>query len=228
MSLSKQFYLSSEPGIKIFWQNLLKKTLRKKPSRSVGFEPTPAERNWFLVSRLNHSATTAFCLDSKPGHIQLYFWIFKYNKQAVCLRCHLRFYGVMVSTQDSESCDPSSNLGGTWFIFLKMENIASYQKKEQCQHYRKEKKGKLIPRDFDVTSWQFSINLMSDLPSQTSRETFSSTSDFWPSRLLLGRPAWPYAGMEWIFLIQFCQVCFQLWGEKVNLPENYLKLFKTC
>ena len=24
-----------------------------------------------------------------------------------------RFYGVMVSTQDSESCDPSSNLGGT-------------------------------------------------------------------------------------------------------------------
>ena len=30
-----------------------------KSSRSVGFEPTPAERNWFLVSRLNHSATTA-------------------------------------------------------------------------------------------------------------------------------------------------------------------------
>ena len=24
-----------------------------------------------------------------------------------------RFHGVMVSTQDSESCDPSSNLGGT-------------------------------------------------------------------------------------------------------------------
>ena len=26
----------------------------------------------------------------------------------------VRFHGVMVSTQDSESCDPSSNLGGTW------------------------------------------------------------------------------------------------------------------
>ena len=26
---------------------------------------------------------------------------------------HLWFYGVMVSTQDSESCDPSSNLGRT-------------------------------------------------------------------------------------------------------------------
>ena len=25
----------------------------------------------------------------------------------------MRFHGVMVSTQDSESCDPSSNLGGT-------------------------------------------------------------------------------------------------------------------
>uniref|UniRef100_A0A1I7Z8H4 Uncharacterized protein n=1 Tax=Steinernema glaseri TaxID=37863 RepID=A0A1I7Z8H4_9BILA len=28
-----------------------------------------------------------------------------------------RFHGVAVSTQDSESCDPSSNLGGT-FLFL--------------------------------------------------------------------------------------------------------------
>jgi hypothetical protein len=27
------------------------------------------------------------------------------------------FYGVMVSTQDSESCDPSSNLGRTLIIF---------------------------------------------------------------------------------------------------------------
>ena len=27
-----------------------------------------------------------------------------------------RFHGVMVSTQDSESCDPSSNLGGTYQI----------------------------------------------------------------------------------------------------------------
>ena len=32
------------------------------------------------------------------------------------------FHGVMVSTQDSESCDPSSNLGGTW-IFGKLLKI---------------------------------------------------------------------------------------------------------
>ena len=37
----------------------LKQKKRQKLSRSVGFEPTPAERNWFLVSRLNHSAKTA-------------------------------------------------------------------------------------------------------------------------------------------------------------------------
>ena len=30
-------------------------------SQSVGFEPTLPEGNWFLVSRLNHSATTAWC-----------------------------------------------------------------------------------------------------------------------------------------------------------------------
>ena len=45
----------------------------KKAARSVGFEPTPAERNWFLVSRLNHSATTAYCLGSKPAPTQCYF-----------------------------------------------------------------------------------------------------------------------------------------------------------
>ena len=32
------------------------------------------------------------------------------------------FYGVMVSTQDSESCDPSSNLGRTFSIFLSVEH----------------------------------------------------------------------------------------------------------
>ena len=30
---------------------------------------------------------------------------------------HVGFYGVMVSTQDSESCDPSSNLGRTCLFF---------------------------------------------------------------------------------------------------------------
>ena len=34
------------------------------------------------------------------------------------------FHGVMVSTQDSESCDPSSNLGETWKLF----NTKKYMK----------------------------------------------------------------------------------------------------
>jgi hypothetical protein len=34
--------------------------------------------------------------------------------QLLQINCkQLGFHGVMVSTQDSESCDPSSNLGGT-------------------------------------------------------------------------------------------------------------------
>ena len=37
-----------------------------------------------------------------------------------------RFHGVMVSTQDSESCDPSSNLGGT------CTNLLNHEKR--CKH----------------------------------------------------------------------------------------------
>ena len=36
---------------------------------------------------------------------------------------HPRFYGVMVSTQDSESCDPSSNLGRTWLLHFVLPNV---------------------------------------------------------------------------------------------------------
>ena len=33
-------------------------------------------------------------------------------------KCEYRSHGVVVSTQDFESCDPSSNLGGTSFVGL--------------------------------------------------------------------------------------------------------------
>ena len=39
------------------------------------------------------------------------------------------FHGVMVSTQDSESCDPSSNLGGT-YKFLQI----NYSKSNNFNH----------------------------------------------------------------------------------------------
>ena len=42
-----------------------------------------------------------------------------HSKPAITPTSHNWFYGVMVSTQDSESCDPSSNLGRTlFFIFF--------------------------------------------------------------------------------------------------------------
>ena len=42
-------------------------------------------------------------------------------------RCLPRFYGVMVSTQDFESCDPSSNLGRTYFfLLLNEQSVLTY------------------------------------------------------------------------------------------------------
>ena len=35
-------------------------------------------------------------------------------------------HGVMVSTQDSESCNPSSNLGGTFFLQHRNDHIHFY------------------------------------------------------------------------------------------------------
>ena len=55
-------------------------------TQSVGFEPTLPEGNWFLVSRLNHSATTA-CLDFTK------FWPTKLPAQIPCLpqKCYSGF-----------------------------------------------------------------------------------------------------------------------------------------
>ncbi len=46
---------------RLFSKFFLDSTIRKnkKISQMVGFEPTPSERNWFRVNRLNHSATSA-------------------------------------------------------------------------------------------------------------------------------------------------------------------------
>ena len=40
------------------------------------------------------------------------------------MKIHNWFHGVMVSTQGSESCDPSSNLGENW----KLSNTKKYMK----------------------------------------------------------------------------------------------------
>ena len=42
-----------------WWESSVGGEGKKLLSQSVGFEPTLPEGNWFLVSRLNHSATTA-------------------------------------------------------------------------------------------------------------------------------------------------------------------------
>ena len=54
----------------------------------------------------------SLCFSSKYHNFHLHK--IKFYDIFVCIRS----YGVMVSTQDSESCDPSSNLGGTYFFQL--------------------------------------------------------------------------------------------------------------
>ena len=50
----------------------------------------------------------SLCFSSKEQNFNIHK--IKFYDILVCTRS----YGVMVSTQDSESCDPSSNLGRTW------------------------------------------------------------------------------------------------------------------
>ena len=53
----------------------------------------------------------SLCFSSKEQNFNIHK--IKFYDILVCTRS----YGVMVSTQDSEFCDPSSNLGGTLNIF---------------------------------------------------------------------------------------------------------------
>ena len=47
-----------------------------------------------------------------------FFWTVMLGGHNLGHPVDIRFYGVMVSTQDSESCDPSSNLGGAYFLLI--------------------------------------------------------------------------------------------------------------
>ena len=63
------------------------------------------------------------------------------------LTLELWFYGVMVSTQDSESCDPSSNLGRTYtFWFCSINFLYTFRMKRQIwtttkQNYKRARPG---------------------------------------------------------------------------------------
>ena len=65
-----------------------------------------------------------------PQHVQRMSW----SGFPDCLcALDLWFYGVMVSTQDSESCDPSSNLGRTLNIFWLIYSFAKEFAKQCSQ-----------------------------------------------------------------------------------------------
>ena len=104
--------------------------LNKKLSQLVGFEPTLPEGNWFLVSRLNHSATTAelkgpatslanieqpICWPDSSEKEESFMW-HKYNFDPT-LSCQVIGWGKNVSNQVilsvNYSC-PASSVGRAW------------------------------------------------------------------------------------------------------------------
>ena len=82
----------------------------------------------FLAQSVEHQTFNLRVKGSSPLSGLAIFFLLLHWCHVVQLECVQsmsnlcrRFYGVMVSTQDSESCDPSSNLGRTWctlFVFF--------------------------------------------------------------------------------------------------------------
>ena len=107
-------------------------TLHCVNSLRAGFEPARGIPIGFQVQRLNHSAIAACCFfieeDLKPSKDwRQTSWKAWQNGLAKCLKnstfCLFmkRSHGVMVSTLDFESSDPSSSLGGTCKAFFSLD-----------------------------------------------------------------------------------------------------------
>ncbi len=58
----------------------------KRSSRSVGFEPTLPEGIWFLVRRLNRSATTAYIFLTSNVKLQFFF---NFQSMQTNIRCRI-------------------------------------------------------------------------------------------------------------------------------------------
>ena len=75
--------------------------------------------DWVHLRQHAHTRAFVYLLDTKvTNHSHAVIVIIVTHDQSISFLCnddvgHRGFHGVMVSTQDSESCDPSSSLGGT-------------------------------------------------------------------------------------------------------------------
>ena len=76
-------------------------------------KPTEGFLSVVVITCASHAQGRRF----QPGRKQNFVPIYHVTSsliETILLLKHLRFHGVMVSTLDFESSDPSSNLGGTW------------------------------------------------------------------------------------------------------------------
>ena len=73
----------------------------------------------------------------------------------------VRSHGVMVSTQDAESCNPNSNLGGTFSLFFQMPKEIKdfFSKPTSYSDIRREalEKRKKLLEELEITSVCFII-----------------------------------------------------------------------
>ena len=114
-----------------------------------------------------------------PQHVQRMSW--SGFPDRLCA-LDLWFYGVMVSTQDSESCDPSSNLGRTFSFCFYGLNLETHQ---EDLHQRKQNIRRARPGFEPGTSRTLSENHTPRPTSQVDSQLLCSecqvvTTRHWP------------------------------------------------
>ena len=106
-----------------------------------------------LLHRSDRGSMVVSLLNYRASKLPINFNMGRYILIFSCVQ-RQRSYGVMVSTQDSESCDPSSSLGRTLFFlttyhplnFTTMGEICHVMITNQNAHYNEDDNGLYLGR----------------------------------------------------------------------------------
>ena len=95
-------------------------------------KPTEGFLSVVVITCASHAQGRRFDPGRKQNFVPIYY-VTSSLIETILLAKHLRFHGVMVSTLDFESSDPSSNLGGTLSQLTPWRNgSASDSRSEGC------------------------------------------------------------------------------------------------